>query len=131
MIILVAEDSDDIRLMIKMMLEIKGHRVVEAANGLEAVEIATREHPDVILMDLNMPVMDGIAATRYLREQPETSRMPVIAVTAHCADSAWRNQAMSAGCVACVGKPVDFKYLERIISQILDGREKAAHNPSD
>jgi CheY-like chemotaxis protein len=116
MIILVADDTDDIRLMIRVMLEHKGHRVVEAAHGREAVELATSERPDVILMDLNMPVMDGIEATRCLRGQPETSNMPIIAVTAHCADSNWRRRALSAGCIACVGKPVDFRRLEQLIT---------------
>src|SRR3712207_978904 len=105
MIILVAEDTDDIRLIIRMMLENKGHRVVEAANGREAVELATSKAPDVILMDLNMPVMDGIEATRHLRHRPETSHMPIIAVTAHCGDPVWRGRAMEAGCTECVGKP--------------------------
>lgn len=120
MIILVAEDSEDIRLLIKMMLEHRGHHVVEAANGKDAVEIAVSVCPDVILMDLSMPVMDGIAATRYLREQPATSRMPVIAVTAHCADPVWRERAIDAGCVTCVGKPVDFKKLDELITSVLD-----------
>jgi CheY-like chemotaxis protein len=102
MVILIAEDFADTRLMIKMVLEMKGHRVVEAANGREAVEIATRERPHLILMDLNMPVMDGIAAAERLREQPETAMVPTIAVTAHCRDAAWRERALQAGCVECV-----------------------------
>ncbi|HZI20254.1 MAG TPA: response regulator [Pyrinomonadaceae bacterium] len=119
-IILVAEDSDDIRLLLKLMLEGKGYGVVEAANGREAVAAATRERPDLILMDLNMPVMDGIAATRYLREQPETSAVPIIAVTAHCSEPSWRARAMDAGCVRCVGKPVDFELLGSLISEELN-----------
>jgi two-component system cell cycle response regulator DivK len=121
MIILVAEDSDDIRLMIRVMLELRGHRVVEAADGREAVELAMSKNPDVILMDLSMPVMDGIEATRRLRAQPETSNMPVIAVTAHCADSDWHRRALAAGCTECVGKPVDFRRLEQLITGVLDG----------
>ena len=121
MVILIAEDYDDIRFLIKMVLERKGHNVVEAANGQEAVEVATREHPDLILMDLNMPVMDGIQATQLLREQPETSDVPIVAVTAHCADPNWRNRAFSAGCVECVGKPLDFNLLEQVIKNSLGG----------
>ena len=119
MIILVAEDFDDTRLMLKLLLEARGHRVVEAADGREAVEIATRERPDLILMDLNMPVLDGIAATRLLHEQPGTSGVPVIAVTAHCGDPEWRDRARDAGCVECVGKPVDFEQLEQLIDRVL------------
>lgn len=116
MIILVADDTDDIRLMIRVMLENKGHRVLEAEHGREAVELAMRERPDVILMDLSMPVMDGIEATKRLRQQPETAKMPIIAVTAHCADPGWHRRAISAGCIECVGKPVDFRRLEQLIT---------------
>lgn len=119
MIILVADDTEDIRLVLRLVLERKGHRVVEAADGRQAVEIATRERPDVILMDLNMPVMDGIEATKYLREQPETSDMLIIAVTAHCTDPVWYRRAVAAGCVECVGKPVDFTQLDRLIVRAL------------
>ena len=126
MTILVAEDSDDIRLVLRLMLEHKGHRVAEATNGREAVEAATRAHPDLILMDLNMPVMDGIAATCYLRGQPETSEVPIIAVTAHCADPSWRTRAMAAGCVQCIGKPVDFELLDALINDALNGQDKRA-----
>jgi two-component system cell cycle response regulator DivK len=119
MIILVADDTDDIRLMLRVKLENKGHCVMEAADGREAVELATRECPDVILMDLSMPVMDGIEATRRLREQSETSNMPIIAVTAHCTDPAWRRRALAAGCTECVGKPVDFQRLDHLITHTL------------
>ena len=119
MIILVAEDTDDIRLMIKVMLENQGHRVVEASDGREAVELATRERPDVILMDLCMPVMDGVEAISCLRARPETSKMPIIAVTAHCADSVWRSRAIHAGCLECIGKPVDFAHLYQVITRVV------------
>lgn len=122
MIILVAEDTDDIRLMIRVMLENKGHCVVEAANGREAVELAISENPDVILMDLSMPVMDGIEATKQLRGRLETYRMPIIAVTAHCADSAWRARAIAAGCTECVSKPVNFKWLDHLIDRVMIAR---------
>jgi CheY-like chemotaxis protein len=83
------------------------------------VELATRERPDVILMDLSMPVMDGIEAISCLRGRPETSQMPIIAVTAHCADSAWRRRAIAAGCLECVGKPVDFMQLNQLITRVV------------
>ncbi|HEY9285440.1 MAG TPA: response regulator [Pyrinomonadaceae bacterium] len=119
MIILVADDTEDIRLMLRMRLEHRGHRVVEAADGRQAVAVATAERPDVILMDLSMPVMNGIEAARFLRAQPETSDTPIIAVTAHCPDAALHRRAVDAGCVECVGKPVDFKQLERLIARVL------------
>jgi len=122
MIILIAEDFDDTRHMMKLLLEMRGHRVVEAANGQEAVEIAMRERPDLILMDLNMPVLDGITATQLLRERPETADVPVVAVTAHCGDPVWRDRALAAGCVECVEKPVDFGRLERLVDRLVPNR---------
>jgi CheY-like chemotaxis protein len=119
MIILVAEDFDDTRQMMKLLLEMRGHSVIEAANGQEAVEIATSQRPDLILMDLNMPVLDGISATRLLHERPETAGVPVVAVTAHCGDPVWRERALAAGCVECVDKPVDFDKLERLLDRLL------------
>jgi CheY-like chemotaxis protein len=118
MIILVVDDTDDIRLMLKMRLESKGHYVVEAADGHQAIELAISERPDVILMDLSMPVMDGIEAAKYLRQRSATSNMPIIAVTAHCGDPAWHSRALAAGCVGCVGKPVDFKKLDQLINSV-------------
>lgn len=94
MIILVAGDTEDIRLLLKLMLKRKGHCVAEAANGRQAAEAANCERPDVLLWDLNMPVMYGSEAARYLREQPETSDMPDIAVTAYCGNLKWRRRAM-------------------------------------
>lgn len=110
MIILMAGDTEDIRLLLKLMLEHKGHCVAEAANGRQAVETANCERSDVILLDLNMPVMCGSEATRYLREQPETSDIPIISVTAYCGNPNLRRSAMVAGCIECIGKPVDLLF---------------------
>ena len=123
MIILIAEDFDDTRQMMKLLLEMRGHRVVEAANGQEAVELATSQRPDLILMDLNMPVLDGITATLLLQGRPETSGVPVVAVTAHCGDPVWRERALAAGCVECVAKPVDFEQLEGLLDRMLPKKQ--------
>ncbi len=117
--ILIAEDYDDTRSLIRMLLQSKGHHVVEAVNGLEAVEIASREPPDLILMDLNMPVLDGIEATRRLRSLPETAGVPVVAVTAHCGDGHWEQKARAAGCDECVAKPVSFDLLDGVLARFL------------
>ena len=69
--ILVVEDYDDTRYFLKQLLEKKGYQVVEATNGQEAIEIAQREHPDLIVMDLDLPILDGIGATQYLRQQTD------------------------------------------------------------
>jgi len=118
MLILVAEDFDDARQVMKLLLQMKGYAVVEAVNGQEAVEIATQQSPDLILMDLNMPIMDGVAAVRYLRRQPVPARVPIIALTAHSGDGAWREQALDAGCNEYFSKPIDFDLLHAAITSL-------------
>jgi two-component system cell cycle response regulator DivK len=104
--ILVAEDSDDIRAMMGFMLSRKGFDVLEACNGQEAIEKATTELPDLILMDLSMPVLDGFEATRQLKVSDQTRDIPVVAISAHCDDENYRNKALEAGCAHCLAKPV-------------------------
>lgn len=116
--ILVVEDYDDIRLTARLELEERGYRVLEATNGEEAVELAWRECPDVILIDLSLPVVDGLTATRRIREDPQMKNVPVIAVTAHN-ETQYRQNALAAGCSAYVTKPVDFAWLDTLISQLL------------
>jgi CheY-like chemotaxis protein len=120
-LILVADDYEDTRQMLRMLLELKGCRVMEAENGLEAVSLASRIFPDLILMDLNMPALDGFAAARRIREQVETQHIPIVAVTAE-ARGDWRKQAMAAGCDDCIEKPVDFDVLDRLLSSFLGKR---------
>jgi CheY-like chemotaxis protein len=96
MTILVAEDFDDTRVMMRMLLEMRGHRVVEASDGRQAVEVASREHPDLVLMDLNMPVLDGIEATRLLHERPATvTRRMVYLVWRHSRSTPARERPCS------------------------------------
>jgi len=114
--VLVVEDIDDIRAFIRMLLEMKGCRVLEAVNGREAVEAASAHCSEInlILMDLRMPVMTGVEATRLIREQSETSRLPVVAMSAHC-EGSWREEALAAGAVECFGKPIEFSLLGEIL----------------
>jgi CheY-like chemotaxis protein len=101
-----------------MMLRMKGVGVVEAENGEQAVELAPRVRPDLILMDLSMPVLDGYEATRQIRGRGETSGIPVVAVSAFC-DSHHRRKALEAGCVECVPKPVDFAVIDGLLQRHL------------
>jgi two-component system, cell cycle response regulator DivK len=116
--ILLVEDSEDIRLLMKMILEMKGHRVVEAADGGEAIKRFLEERPQLILMDLSMPVMDGWEATRRLRQLEETRRVPIVGLSAHCHDEP-RELAIRAGCDDCISKPVDEGVLDSILSRFL------------
>lgn len=116
--IMVVEDYDDTRLMLRQVLESKGYRVLEAINGREAVEIAGREHPDLILMDLDLPILDGITATQQIRRQEEMGEVPIVAVTAYPM-SFTRVKAFSEGCSEYLAKPIDFEQLDDVLSRYL------------
>lgn len=116
--VLVVEDFDDTRTMIRMLLEMKGCQVLEAVNGREAVEAASAHcsEIDLILMDLRMPVMTGVEATRRIREQSETCDVPIVAMSAHC-EGRWREEALAAGAIDCFSKPIEFSLLEEILGR--------------
>ena len=116
--ILVVEDTPDTRELMRLMLELEGYRVLEAENGSIAVEIALRERPDAILMDMSLPVMDGCQATRYMRAQPELAGVPIIACTAHNRWE-WRSKAILAGCTDFMTKPLDSDELVAMLSRYL------------
>ncbi len=103
-LVLIVDDYQDAREMYAEYLEYSGYRVAEARNGLEAVEKAFALHPDVILMDLSLPVMDGWEATRRLKADARTRSIPVVALTGHALDGHSR-EAQDAGGDAYVTKP--------------------------
>jgi|SRR5215204_4911 len=113
-IVLVVDDYDDVRAMTKKAVESFGYRVVEAASGAEAVRVAQAESPDLILMDLSMPNMDGFATIHQLRKLLGLRDVPIIAVSAHTAREV-REDALAAGCRDFITKPV---YLEKLKSAI-------------
>jgi two-component system cell cycle response regulator DivK len=116
--ILVVEDTPDTRELVRLLLEFEGFRVLEAENGLEAVEVALRERPDAILMDMSLPLMDGCQATRRIRERPELANVPIIACTAHNRWE-WRGKAIVAGCTDFMTKPLDTRGLISMLSRYL------------
>jgi CheY-like chemotaxis protein len=116
--VLVVDDAPDIRELLGILLSMNGCRVVEAENGQRAVDLAPHVRPDLILMDLSMPVLDGYEATRRLKARPESSGIPVVAVSAFC-DPHHRQKALDAGCEECVCKPVDFGLLDGLLSKHL------------
>lgn len=116
--VLLVEDTEDNRQMMHRLLEMSGYRVVEAINGREAVEVATQVRPQIILMDLSLPFIDGLAATRRIRSLPGMSKVPIIAVSAH--DSAdFHHEALEAGCDAYITKPIDYPQLEDTVNRLL------------
>ena len=112
--VLLVEDTEDNRFMMRRLLEMSGYRVVEATNGDEAVKLAAAEQPGLILMDLSLPVIDGLAATRLIRKLPELAKTPIIAVSAHDT-SDFLAEALQAGCNSYITKPIDFNELEQLI----------------
>jgi CheY-like chemotaxis protein len=110
MTVLLVEDNEMNRDMLSRRLARRGFDVLLASNGSEAVAMALSRKPDIILMDMSLPVMDGWEATRRIKADPLTSSLPIIALTAH-ALPAERERALAAGCEAFETKPIDFPKL--------------------
>jgi CheY-like chemotaxis protein len=118
--VMVVEDSDDTRFMLVEFLVLKGCRVVEADNGKEAVALIKHRCPDVILMDLHLPLLDGLAATAQIRKfRHSCTELPIVAITAHDG-SGVKESALEAGCNEYLTKPIDFERLEKTLHRILD-----------
>jgi CheY-like chemotaxis protein len=119
--VLYVEDNDDNLYMLKMRLELLGDfEVLAAEDGEKGCQAAAAEQPDIILMDLEMPVVDGWEATRRLKSSPQTSGIPVIGLSAH-AMAGEREKAMAAGCDEFDHKPVEFDRLVATIRRLLAG----------
>ena len=115
--VLVVDDNADTRVVVRWMLERWGCRVVEAADGREALEKAVEHRPDLVVMDLSMPVADGYEAIRSIRAREEFASLPAIAVTAFDRAVA-RDGAEAAGFDYYLSKPIDFKRLEVLIEKL-------------
>ena len=121
--ILLVEDSEMNRDMLSRRLERRDFEVIIAVDGQEGVDKAQQELPDVVLMDMSLPVMDGWEATRVLKSAPETATIPIIGLSAH-ALSTDRDKALEAGCDDYDTKPVDFnRLLEKIENAIASARK--------
>jgi two-component system cell cycle response regulator DivK len=134
-LVLVVEDYQDAREMYAAYLQFSGFDVAEAANGIEAVEKTQELLPDIVLMDLALPRMDGWEATRRLKTDPRTRHIPIVALTGH-ALAGHAEGAREAGCDAFVTKPCLPDALVAEIKRLLDGQgsnaengKDAAHNP--
>ena len=115
--VLIVEDYADSRKFMKTLVESYGYRVIEAIDGEEAVQMAKYGHPDLILMDLAMPIMDGLATTRVIRGFEDMERMPIVAVSAY--GEAYYRQALEAGCDDLISKPLEIAALEPILNKYL------------
>jgi two-component system, cell cycle response regulator DivK len=118
--ILVVEDNQDYRELLSYYLLNSGFEVVIARNGREAIDCAERHLPQMILMDLNLPVMDGWEATRLIKELQATAHIPVLAISANCSEG--KEKIIAAGAVGCVQKPIDITLLPDLILSYAEGR---------
>lgn len=126
--VLVVEDFDETRSTIRLLLEMLGYRVLEAADGLRAVEVTRRERPDLILMDIGLPLMDGIAATRVIREDRAFEELPIVAISAH-ATPEHRVRALAAGCNEYLTKPIDFHRLVGLVTGLTGPADIQSEEP--
>jgi two-component system cell cycle response regulator DivK len=116
--VLIVDDYADARSFLKFLFELGGYRVVEATDGQEAIEQAIAEKPDLILMDMSMPKVDGITASRIIKEKMSHSKVPtIIGVTAHGSD--YNEKAIEAGCKTVINKPVSFDVLDSMIAMYM------------
>jgi CheY-like chemotaxis protein len=133
--VLLVEDNEDNRIVYSTILRHFGYRVMEALNGEEGIATARSEKPDLILMDISIPIIDGWEATQVLKHDPETRHIPVIALTAHALASD-RERAMQVGCDGYLAKPCEPRAVvaevQRFLGQpsVLDGGNSATADPS-
>jgi CheY-like chemotaxis protein len=122
-IVLVVEDDEDTRYLTRLALEARGFRICEAENGDEAIVMAFREQPNAILMDISMPLMNGLTAAARIREHENFRTIPIVAVTAHH-EMDLRAGAEACGFTAYVTKPVDFDWLVGLIEDLLSSTDR-------
>jgi len=117
--ILIVDDNRDLCHIVQMHLELLGYDSILAVNGKEAVDMATSHLPDLIVMDIMLPVMDGLQATRLIREHPNTQSTPILAMTAKVT-SEDKEECLRSGCDDFIAKPFTSKQLTSIVEKLLD-----------
>ena len=115
------EDTPDTRALLRAVFEAEGYEVLEAADGIEAVEVALAELPDAIIVDMSLPRLDGNTAVKLIRREPALSAIPVVACTAHN-QWEWRGKSIVAGCDAFITKPIDIPRLRAVLAQLFARR---------
>jgi CheY-like chemotaxis protein len=119
--ILVIEDYSDTRELLSSLLRRNGYEVIQAENGKEGLLRASERHPDLILMDLALPEMDGVEATRRIHEVPKLSRIPIFVVSAYVTEEV-KADVRVAGCMEVFAKPIDVEALLKKIKETLSSR---------
>ena len=122
--ILVVEDNERNRKLLRTILKFRGFEVVECDDGAPALELARKHKPALVLMDIQLPTMDGITALGQLRGDPETKHIPVVAVTASVTPNE-REKVMAAGFNAYIGKPIDVDAFGEVVDRFVPKEAKA------
>ena len=113
-LVLIVEDHDDTREMLSILLTMIGCRVIEAEDGEQAMSVAEKAHPDLILLDVKMPLLDGLTVTRLIRSHPVLNEVPILLLTGMATPQVHR-EALSAGCNDCLIKPLDFERFQELV----------------
>jgi|SRR5215475_5637381 len=116
--ILIAEDFEENRVALKLILKHTGFDVIEAEDGQQAIEVVRREEPDLVLMDITLPVLDGLQATREIRSEEKFEQLPIIVVSAHDNEEI-RREAAEAGGSEYISKPIEIEELKKLINGCL------------
>jgi len=128
--VLIAEDNDDGRFMLRTLLEIKGYHVLEAETGTEAIELALKDFPDLMLLDLQLPSINGLNVARHIRSQSLERYMPIVIISGHNR-STHGNVAKAAGCDEYLLKPIDLDELDKVLENFarlhLKSRSATSH----
>ncbi len=122
--VLIVEDNVDNLALVRYLVERMGYEVLEAMNGVEGIRVTREQHPDLILMDLALPEMDGWAATKAIKSDPATKDIPIIALTAYTQPND-RLNADKAGCDSFIAKPLDLTGFTAEIKRFLSAKEQA------
>ncbi len=121
--ILIVEDNEDNQELMRFLLERAGYDVMSVENGLQGVEAARNEKPDIILMDLSLPELDGWSAARQIKADPELNNIPMIAVTAHTLPGD-RRKALDAGFDSYISKPINIHMFDITVGKVLEQKQK-------
>jgi two-component system cell cycle response regulator DivK len=117
--VLYIEDNLDNRLLVKRILEAEGYAVLEAGNGSEGLKLLYEYHPNLVLLDINLPEIDGITLTKFIRNDPRFEKMPIVAITADLFRGD-EDKTLSAGCNGYIQKPIDVDLLPSFIERFVE-----------
>ncbi|HEX8288304.1 MAG TPA: response regulator [Pyrinomonadaceae bacterium] len=115
--VLIVEDYADAKAMMKFFIKHQGYEVIKASDGYEAIKKVKEHHPDLILMDIAMPIINGVTSTEIIRDFYDTEKVPIIALTAY--DELYQQKAIQADCNEVISKPIEFDKIEPLLKQYL------------